>query len=144
MTFSSIRAALLVFVAIAASEFKPYPGAHSTPWLDRYEAQANKVLQQIGADQPAVEMWITDDAYDTVRAFYAKLGKEDAAFGAQVVKPQSDSTKRHVQATFVMFDGATTPIASKYYVMIQRPVVLSYHPVDVRDVTLIGLYKKTQ
>jgi hypothetical protein len=139
---SIIRIALLAVVAIAASEFKPYPGAHSTPWLDKYKAEANKMLQQIGRDEPSVEMWITDDSYDKVRAFYAALGKEDAAFGAEVVKPQSDSTKRRVQATYVMFDGASSPIFSKYYVMIQRPVVLSYHPVDVRDVTLIGLYRK--
>jgi hypothetical protein len=141
---TTMQTALLAAVAIAASEFKPYPGAHSTRWLDTYQSAANKALQQIGADQPAVEMWVTDDSYDKVRAFYAKLGKEDAAFGAQVVKPQSDSTNRSVQATYVIFDRADSPISSANYVMIQRPVVLSYHPVDVRDVTLIGLYRKRQ
>ena len=140
--------AMVAALALAASgallvgEFKPYPGARTEPWLEKYKADANKALQQIGRDQPTAEMWITGDAFDKVRAFYVPLGAEDAEFGAQVAKNLSDSTKRQVRATYVVFDKAENVIFSKYYVMIQRPVVTSYHPLTVHDVTMIGLYKK--
>jgi len=137
-------AVLLVAVAVfvAGGEFKPYPGARTEPWLESYRKQANQALKRIGADQPDLQMWITDDSYEKVRAFYAKLGAEDAEFGAQVAKPLSDSTERSVRATYFIFDGAASAVLSGYYVAIQRPVVVAYHPLDVRDVTVISLYKK--
>ena len=43
--------------------------------------------------------------------------------------------------THVLFDGASSPVASKYYVGIQRPVIVQFEPLEVHDVTMIGLYR---
>jgi len=133
---------MAALVSVLTGDFAPYPGARSEPWLDKYRNEANAALARISRDQPQAQMWITNDSFEKVREFYAKRGVEDTEFGALIAKTMSDSTKRKVFATYVVFDGAGGAVLSRYYLAIQRPVVVAYHPLDVRDVTLISLYQQ--
>jgi hypothetical protein len=45
-------------------------------------------------------------------------------------------------ATCVLFDKTENVIVSRGDVLLKRPVIIGYHPLDVRDVTLTGHCQK--
>jgi len=132
--------ALCAVIALAAGAFAPYPRARTEPWFDRYAKDTKAELRKIS---PAAElqMWITDDPFDQVADFYKRSGTEQGGFAQSIAASQSARIGRTVRMTHVMFDGASGPVASIDYVSIQRPVVVSFEPLEVHDVTMIGWYR---
>jgi hypothetical protein len=131
------------FMSSSNVGFKPYPGARSEPWFDQYAREARKGVRKStpGAE---LELWITDDSFDAVVAFYRTLGTEQSGFARSIARTQQGRIGRSVQMTHVLFDDAASPVASKNYVSIQRPVVVQFEPLDLHDVTAIGLYRWTK
>jgi hypothetical protein len=127
---------------MAGADFKAYPGAYSQPWFDKYARDARKSLRKL-APHAELELWLTDDPFDAVVGFYKALGTEQSGFGRSIARTQETKIGRPVAMTHVIFDEATSPVSSKYYVSIQRPVVVQFDPLDVHDVTAIGLYRSS-
>ena len=120
-------------------EVNAYPTSRTEPWFEKYQEQARESLRKsTGAD---LQMWMTDDSFDQVVRYYRAMGVERPEFAKSLAKMLSDKTGREVNATYVIFDGAEGPVLSKHYVSIQRPVVVRYAPLEVHDVTVIGLFR---
>jgi hypothetical protein len=122
--------------------FQPYPGADaSAPWFKKYAADTKASLKSVmpGAE---LEMWIASDPFDKVAAFYKARGDERPEFAKSLVENLRAKSGRPVQATHVVFDGAPSPVTSKDYVSIQRPVIVQFTPLEVHDVTVIALYRQ--
>jgi hypothetical protein len=128
---------------MADAGFKPYPRAYSRPWFDKYARDARKSLRKL-APRAELELWLTDDSFDAVVGFYKALGTEQSGFGRSIARTQEAKIGRPVAMTHVLFDDATSPVSSRYYVSIQRPVVVQFEPLDVHDVTAIGLYRSAK
>jgi hypothetical protein len=128
-------------LAQAGRGFQPYPGADaSAPWFKKYAADTIASLRSImpGAE---LEMWITSDAFDKVAAFYKARGDERPEFAKTLVENLRAKSGRPVQATHVVFDGASSPVTSKDYVSIQRPVIVQFTPLEVHDMTVLARYR---
>jgi hypothetical protein len=136
-TVSAVLAALALGMA---AELKPYPRVRTEPWFDKYAREAMASLRKFspGAE---VEIWMTDDSLETVLAFYKPSGTERPAFAQPLIANLKARSGRDVKATYVIFDGATSPVESKHYVSIQRPVIVQFEPLDVHDVTQIMVYR---
>lgn len=135
-------AAVLALLGLEAApaEPKPYPRVQTEPWFSRYALEALASLQKFtpGAQ---VEIWMTDDSFETVRAFYRPLGSERPGFAQPLIDSLRARSGRGVKATYVTLDGAASPVESKHYVSIQRPIVVQFEPLEVHDVTQIVLYR---
>ena len=131
---------LLVDVALG-SEFQPYPGARSEPWVAQYERQANESVQK-SLPGSRIDISITNDPFEKVVEFYKQHGKERPAFAEPLIAMLKQKTSRDVKATYVIFDDADSPVTSASYVSIQRPATVSFDPLDVRDVTVISRFRK--
>jgi hypothetical protein len=83
---------------------------------------------------------MTTDAYDDVVAFYQARGRPHPDFANSFVANLRAKCRRDVEATHVVFDDAESPVTSANYVSIQRPVIVSFEPLVVHDVTQIGWY----
>ena len=130
------------WVSLASTQagFQPYPGAQSSaPWFRKYAAETRAQLRQIDA-RADLQVWVTSDSFDKVLAVYSRLGKERAEFAETLAADLRATSGRDVKATHVIFDSAESPIASTNYVSIQRPVIVSFEPLVVHDVTQIALY----
>ena len=86
-------------------------------------------------------MWMTDDSFEQVVTHYKAMGVERPEFAKSFGKTMSEKSGRDVKLTYVIFDGAEGPVLSQHYVSIQRPVIIRYEPLEVHDVTAIGLYR---
>ena len=132
--------ALIGVISSSILEFKAYPSVRSEPWADSYKKEAQAALRQ-SSPTAELDMWITDDSYEKVRDFYRTLGIERPEFARPLTEMLSARSGRKVQATYVIFDGADSPVTSKDYVSVQRPVVPRFDPLEVRDVTAIARYR---
>jgi len=127
-------------LALTAAAPKPYPRVRTEPWFDRYAREAKASLQKItpGAE---LDIWMTDDSFDKVLGFYKASGTERPEFAKALVLNLRNRSLRDVQVTYVVFDGAASPVASSHYVSIQRPVIVQFDPLEVHDVTQIMVYR---
>ena len=130
----------VIAALFAAAAPKPYPRVRTEPWFDRYAREAKTSLQKFtpGAE---VDLWMTDDSFETVLAYYKASGIERDGFGKPLVANLKARSGRDVHATYVVFDSAESPAASNYYVSIQRPVIVQFEPLEVHDVTQIMVYR---
>lgn len=140
-TVSAVLAALGLGLLVAdAAEIQPYPRVRTEPWFSKYAREAVTSLQKFtpGAD---VRMMMTDDSFETVLAFYKPLGTERPEFGRALLANLKARSGREVKATYVILDGAKSPVESKHYVALQRPVIVQFEPLEVHDVTQIMVYR---
>jgi hypothetical protein len=120
-------------------EVKAYPNARTEPWFENYQKEARDSIRK--SNDAELQMWMTDDSFDQVVSHYRAMGVERPEFAQSLAKMLSGRSGREVKATYVIFDGAEGPVLSKHYVSIQRPVVVQYEPLEVHDVTVIGLFR---
>jgi hypothetical protein len=140
-TVSAVLAALgLGILGANAAELPAYPRVRTESWFNRYAREAVTSLQKFtpGAD---VRMLMTDDAFETVLAFYKPFGAERPEFGRALLANLKARSGRDVKATYVILDGAKSPVESKHYVALQRPVIVQFEPLEVHDVTQIMVYR---
>jgi hypothetical protein len=123
-----------------SDEGKAYPRSRTEPWFEKYAKQARaSIRKSLALD---VQLWMTDDSFEQVVAHYRGMGIERSAeFTKSLAKLHAEKSGREVKATCVIFDGAESPILSKHYVSIYHPVIVQYEPLEVHDVTAIGLYR---
>jgi hypothetical protein len=122
--------------------FQRYPNVRTEPWFDRYARDARRSLRRFSKGA-TLEMWITDDAFSQVVGFYKALGVERSEFTRSIARNHRTRIGRDVHMTHVILDGAASPVSSKHYVTIQFPVVVSFEPLEVHDVTAIARYRTT-
>jgi hypothetical protein len=96
----SIVIGLTFSISIFAAEFKVYPGA-------KLDDQATKEVRQI--DKTTSAIYITDDSFDKVYAFYKEIAEEYKIPGIGG------------QQAFFIFDGESDIMSSKLWIKIQRP-----------------------
>ena len=120
--------------------FQPYPGAEAAAaWFQKYAADAAAALRKL-ARRADLQMWITTDSFEDVLAFYRRLGQEQRQFAEGFLPNLRAKSGRGVEAAHVIFDGEASPVASKDYVSIQRPVIVSFEPLVVHEFTQISRY----
>jgi hypothetical protein len=119
---------------------KAYPRSRTEPWFEKYAKHArDSIRKSLGVD---VQLWMTDDSFEQVVTHYRGMGIERSAeFAKSLARWQSDKSGREVKATYIIFDGADSAVLSKHYVSIYHPVIVQYEPLEVRDVTVVGLYR---
>jgi hypothetical protein len=117
-----------------------YPRSRTEPWFEKYAKQArDSIRKSLALD---VQMWMTDDSFEQVVTHYRAMGIERSAeFAKSLAKLQSEKSGREVKATYVIFDGAESAILSNHYVSVYHPVIVQYDPLEVHDVTAVGLYR---
>lgn len=138
-----LAAAVVVAVLglqVALAEPKPYPRVQTEAWFSRYALEAWASIRKL-TQAAEVEIWMTHDSFETVRAFYLPFGSESAAFAQPLIANLRTRSGHDVKATYVTLDGAASPVASKRYVSIQRPIIVQFEPLEVHDVTQIVLYR---
>jgi hypothetical protein len=138
--FAAVVVVAVLGLQIALAEPKPYPRLQAEAWFSRYALEALASIQKFtqGAD---VEIWMTHDSFETVRAFYRPFGSESPAFAQPLIANLRARSGHDVKATYVTLDGAASPVESKRYVSIQRPIIVQFEPLEVHDVTQIVLYR---
>jgi hypothetical protein len=120
--------------------FVPYPSAEAAAdWFQKYAADAAAALRKLGR-RADLQMWITTDSFDDVLAFYRRLGQEQRRFAESFLPNLREKSGYSVEAAHVIFDGETSPVGSKDYVSIQRPVIVSFEPLVVHEFTQIARY----
>ena len=143
--FVTLAVAVFMCTAVAlTAPLKPYPGAKAD---ERLSKAATKSLVALGEKTARLKAtaYLTDDAYETVRAYYLARGKEFFL----PAKPEHLTTLpsgERVKEMFVILDGANNLAVSSSWVKVQRPFVGSMRMVeekvvfdDVRDVTVITI-----
>jgi hypothetical protein len=129
-------------VGAAGQAFKVYPGAK------KYTPDTKETQDAAKSLPPGTEatIYLTDDSFEKVAAFYKGMGKEYAMPGMK--KGKLPSGQEMEQAIFI-FDGAADLMSSKNWVKVQRPYIgglkmngatPEYH--DIRDVTAIVFVQK--
>lgn len=120
--------------------FRPYPGAAvSPPWFQQYAADTASALRKL-VKRADLQMWITADPFGEVLAFYRRLGQEQHQLADSLLQNLRARSGRDVEAAHVIFDGEASPVTSKDYVSLQRPVIISFEPLVVHEFTQIGRY----
>ncbi len=122
--------------AVAAAEFRPYPGAQRDQQLERL-ISADPRNSTAGAQN---EVYVTADPFVKVYEFYKALGTEDPTMKKLHAPKLPNGTA--VSWAFFIFDGAKSISGSTYWVKIQRPTVVDVDFKDVRDVTSIQVVRK--
>ena len=136
--------ALLMALEVSAQSFKVYPGA--TKFTPPSTAENKKALEALppGATET---IYITNDAFEKVVAFYAGFAKGYTMPYAK--KGAKLSNGQELKESYFIFDGAKDLMASKSWAKVQRPYIGSvemngytpeYH--DIRDETAIVLVEK--
>lgn len=123
-------------------EVPPYPHVRSEPWFESYAREAIGALRR-SSPRASVQCWMTDDRFDAVRSFYTGCGTERPEFAKAFLPNLKAQCGCDVSATYVIFDAASSPLKSKHYISIQRPVIVSFQPLEVHDVTQIMLFRQT-
>jgi hypothetical protein len=124
------------------SALKPYPRLRTEPWFEKYAQEAAGSLRRLSR-RANVQFSMTDDPFDAVLAFYKNSGTERPDFAKGFLSNLRAKSGRDVKATYVVFDGAASPLRSNYYVSIQRPVVVQFEPLEVHDVTQIMVFRNS-
>lgn len=144
-TVGGILAVSLVMTAVALAQgFKVYPGAKPYTPPDSEQTREAAKMMPAGMQQT---IYLTDDSYDKVVAFYKGIGKES------VMPYMNKSTKlpngQELQQTYFILDGASGLANSKNWAKVQRPYIgwvdmkggtPEYK--DIRDVTAIVVVEK--
>ncbi|HEV3254469.1 MAG TPA: hypothetical protein VG033_08680 [Candidatus Acidoferrales bacterium] len=130
----------LAAVGAAGQGFKVYPGAKKfTP----PENETAKTLPT-GTEET---VYLTEDSFDKVAAFYKGIGKEYVIPGVR--KNVKLPTGQEMRTVFIIFDGAADLKGSKSWLKVQRPYVGQMKMKgetpeykDIRDVTAIVVIRK--
>jgi hypothetical protein len=146
----TLRAALAAIPALAfaasavAAGFKPYPGAK--PWTPP-DTEATRRFNEALRPGTRITVYLTDDAYDKVVAFYAGVGRVYRKPGA---KPMHLPGGVEVRKAFFILDDAIDLVRSLNWVSVQSPfigpgTVKDGKPLydNVRDVTEIVWTQRT-
>jgi len=124
------------------SEPTRYPRVGAEPWFDKYANDTRATLRRVLRGWN-VQLWMTRDSFESVLRHYTAFGIERPDFAKSLISNLRTKSGREVRMTYVVFDGAANPLASKHYVCIQHPVVVSFEPLEVHDVTQIGVFRRT-
>ena len=123
-----------------SSEPTQYPRVRTEPWFDEYANDTRATLRRVLRGWN-LQLWMTADSFEAVRRYYTAFGTERPDFAKSLISNFRTKSGRDVKMTYVVFDGAANPLASKHYVCIQHPVVVSFEPLEVHDVTQIGVFR---
>jgi hypothetical protein len=123
--------------------FKVYPGAKKfTP----PETEESKEAAKMAPDTVST-IYLTDDAFEKVTAFYASVGKEYSMGGMS--KGGKLPNGQEIKMTFFILDGGKDLKESKSWLKVQRPYIGSVdfksgtpEYKDIRDVTSVQLVEK--
>jgi|WetSurMetagenome_2_1015567.scaffolds.fasta_scaffold796264_1 hypothetical protein len=113
---------LVACVALAADNFKLYPGARINEKLtkeanDFYDEMASFTITK--TNNTKVTVYFTEDDFEKVVNFYRTLGKEFSTPGTrQKIKFESG---KELKACEFILDGANDVKNTKLYVTIERP-----------------------
>jgi hypothetical protein len=140
-------ATLLILAAatiVAGQGFKTYPGAKKfTP--DSKETK--EVLESLPAGTE-ISVYLTDDSFEKVVAFYRGFAKEYTMPMPRMPKSRKLPNGQELKQVYFIFDGAADIMTSKNWAQIQRPFIGSmddkFQPHDIRDVTKIEVTKMPQ
>ena len=136
--------ALAMASGVSAQAFKIYPGA--TKFTPPATEDTKKALQAMPPGT-AESIYLTNDSFEKVAAFYKGLAKEyTMPYARKTAKLPSG---QELKEAYFLFDGAKDLMASKNWAKVQRPYIGSvemkamtpeYH--DIRDVTAILFVQK--
>jgi hypothetical protein len=107
-----------------AQDFKTYPGSK----LDEKDSRAASAA----APGKQSQIYLTDDSFDKVYAFYKGLYKEFPMHGGSKLP-----SGQQIKWGFFILDGGADLAKSKYWMKIQRPYVGGADGKDIRDTTVI-------
>jgi hypothetical protein len=107
-------------VVCQAQDVKVYPGAKHDDKVSRDATAA--------APGKQVDVYLTSDDFDKVRAFYKGLYKE-------LPLAARPGQKQAIRMTFFVVDGAATLASSKYWLKVQHPYLDEAH--KAQDLTVI-------
>jgi len=110
---------ILLAVGTGFAEFKIYPGAK----LDEKETKAQQELTKQAKTGSTPKVYVTDDAFEKVKDFYAGIGTEYKMPGRSDNKVQKLPSGTVLKDTFFIFDGAKDLATSKLWAKIQRPYI---------------------
>ena len=131
--------------AALAADFKPYPGA-------RVDEATTREARQAAAQSPLQSramvptIYLTNDSFEKVAAFYRGLGREYKMPGRQGRGPQKLPGGQELKEAYFIFDGAPDLVGSRHWAKVQRPFIGDVKMAgstpqyqDVREVTVIIL-----
>ncbi len=125
-------------VAANAQSFTPYPGSRPD------QATADAAMKLAGSGT-RVGVYLTDDPFEKVAAFYKALYKETKVPGNPLTLPSGEKVK----SAYFVLDAAKDLSTSKSWMKVQRPYigdVVMQGPTpqfkDIRDVTVIETVEK--
>lgn len=141
LTGALVTVILMVAAAATAQGFKTYPGSTKYTPPDSEETREAKKATPPGTESA---IYISNDSYDKVVAFYKALGQEYTMPG--MAKNRKLPNGQELEQTFFIFDGAKDLSTSKSWAKVQRPFIGGLddkmQPRDVRDVTVINVTQK--
>jgi len=116
----SIALVLCAGVAVAYAEgFKVYPNSKLDEKLTK---EAVEMTAAANLDtKPSI--YVTDDSFEKVKAFYAENAQEYQMPYQQPGKVQKLPSGKELKVAFFIFDGAKDLGSSKLWVKIQRPYI---------------------
>ncbi|MBI4795401.1 MAG: hypothetical protein HY790_06115 [Deltaproteobacteria bacterium] len=135
----------LVAAGALAADFKPYPGTRVDEAATRQarEAVAQSPLQSM---EMVPTIYLTNDPFEKVAAFYRGLAREYKMPGRQDRGPQKLPGGQELKEAYFIFDGAKDLVTSRRWAKVQRPYIGGLKMVgrtpqyqDVREVTVIIL-----
>jgi hypothetical protein len=129
--------------ATLAADFKPYPGAKVDEAATRQdrEAAAQSPLQ---TKETVPTIYLTNDSFEKVAAFYRGLAREYKMPGRQDRGPQKLPGGQELKEAYFIFDGAKDLVTSRRWAKVQHPYIGGLKMVghtpqyqDIREVTVI-------
>jgi hypothetical protein len=138
-------AGLLVMAGVALGQLaKVYPGAKKFTPPDTEETREAQKQMPEGTTQT---IYMSDDAFDKVTAFYAGQGKAYSLPGME--RGGKLPNGQVMKVAFFIFDGADSLGSSKSWAKVQRPYVGGVEMKDsgpeykdIRDVTAITVVER--
>ncbi|OGP70269.1 MAG: hypothetical protein A2Z73_05535 [Deltaproteobacteria bacterium RBG_13_60_28] len=136
---------LALATAATAADFKPYPGA-------RVDEAGTQAARQAAAQSPlqtkemVPTIYLTQDPFEKVAAFYRGLAREYRMPGQQDRGPQKLPGGQELKEAYFIFDGAKDLVTSRCWAKVQRPYIggvkmegFTPQYQDIREVTVIIL-----
>jgi hypothetical protein len=135
----------LVAAGALAADFKLYPGARVDEATTR-EARQAAAQSPLQSKEMVPTIYLTNDPFEKVAAFYRSLAREYQMPGRQGPGPQRLPGGQELKEAYFIFDGARDLVTSRRWAKVQRPFIggmkmLGATPQyqDVREVTVIIL-----
>jgi hypothetical protein len=148
MKIFMVLAGLIFLIAplAAAADFKPYPGAQVDEAVTR-EAREAAAQSPLQTKKIVPTIYLTNDSFEKVEAFYRGLGREYKMPGSQGSRaPQKLPGGQELKEAYFIFDGAKDLVTSRQWAKVQRPYIGGLKMVgptpqyqDIREVTVIIL-----